>query len=158
MAEFEFRPFNEKTDLDLVLGWLVETKQTTGMPVDIGRERKAYFEFVRSIQSRNPSYSSILICNEEPVGYLCTFPMSKHPESSWLDFCYLVPKERGTSASSEIVRRIVEIASESGCLNISLNVHMNNTRGIAFYAKNGWRLEREGPDGMNRMKKTLTFG
>lgn len=158
MTEFQFRPFDEAEDQELVLGWLLDTKQAAGMPVDAELERKSYFEFVRSIQSRNPSYSSILLCNEEPVGYLCTFPMEKHPESSWLDFCYLIPDARGTEASGEIARRIVETASENGCIDVYLNVHSSNARGIGFYEKNGWELDREKPEGLNRMKKTLASG
>ena len=155
MAEFQFRPFDDKTDLELVLGWLLDTKQAAGMPVDAELERKSYFEFVRSIQSRNTSYSSILLCSGKPVGYLCTFPMEKHPGSSWLDFCYLIPEARGTEASGEFVRRIVETALENGCRDVYLNVHRNNVRGIGFYEKNGWELDEKKPDGLNRMKKTL---
>lgn len=155
MSEYKFRPFNEKMDLELVLEWLVDTKRSTGMDVDVEREREYYFEFVRSIQFRNLSYASILIHNEKPVGYLCTFPMEKYPESSWLDFCYLIKGARGTAASGKIVRRIVDIAAENGCRQVYLNVHRSNARGIAFYVKNGWELSEAKPDGLNRMKKTL---
>ncbi len=154
---FEFKPFEEKKDLELVLGWLVETKQITPeTEVDVASERKYYFEHVRQIQSREKEFSSVLYLNNEPVGYLCTFPMPKQPENAWLDFCYLIPEMRGTKASGLIIERTVQLASSRNCKTIFLNVHQQNYRAIAFYLKNGWKLCEKKDNGLQRMKKILT--
>ncbi|MCK5787001.1 MAG: GNAT family N-acetyltransferase [Candidatus Sabulitectum sp.] len=155
-GKFEFKPFQEDRDLELVLKWLIETKAlVSDAEVDIPRERKHYFEAVRQIQSREKEFSSVLYLNNEPVGYLCTFPMQKHPENAWLDFCYLTPEIRGSEASDLIAERTTHIASQRGCKAIFLNVHQQSHRAIAFYLKNGWKLREKKDDGLQRMKKTL---
>ncbi|MEA3266148.1 MAG: GNAT family N-acetyltransferase [Candidatus Fermentibacteria bacterium] len=155
-GRFEFRPFEEKNDLELVLGWLVETKRIIpDAEVDIAIKRKYYFEAVRQIQSRKKEFSSVLYLNNEPVGYLCTFPMPKQPENAWLDFCYLIPEVRGTEASDLIIDRTVQLASGGKCKAIFLNVHQQNHRAIAFYEKNGWQLREKKDNGLQKMKKTL---
>ncbi|MCK5133459.1 MAG: GNAT family N-acetyltransferase [Candidatus Sabulitectum sp.] len=156
-GKFEFRPFEEKKDLELVLGWLVDTKEDIpGVEVDVPRERKYYFEAIRQIQSREKEFSSVLYLDDEPVGYLCTFPIMKHPENAWLDFCYLIPEIRGTAASALVAERTVQLASSRGCKAIFLNVHRLNRRAIAFYEKNGWKLHEKKDDELQRMKKVLT--
>ena len=153
---YEFKPFRESSDLELVLKWLVETKQVTPeTEVDIARERKYYFEAVRRFQSREIEFSSILYLNDKPVGYLCTFPVPKQKDRAWLDFCYLTPETRGTEASALIVSRAVRIAKERGCTAINLNVHHMNHRAVAFYRKNGWVGDIQKEDGLIRMKKTI---
>lgn len=153
---FEFRPFDENIDLELVLKWLIETKQVTPeIEVDIPHERKYYFEAVRIIQSREIGFSSVLYLNDKPVGYLCTFPVPKQKETAWFDFCYLIPEVRGTGASDLIVSRAVNLAEERGCTAILLNVHHRNDRAIAFYEKNGWVRGNQNEDGLIRMRKTL---
>ena len=154
---FKFKPFDEDRDLELVLKWLVETKQMIpDTEVDIALEKKCYFDHVRLIQSREREFAAVLYLNDEPVGYLCTFPMTKHPENAWLDFCYLIPDVRGTEASDLIAERTSHLASERGCSAVFLNVHQQNHRAIAFYLKNGWKLCEKKDDGLQRMKKTLT--
>lgn len=139
----------------MVLGWLIETKRAVFEEVDEEREARAYFDAMKTVQQRNREYSSILLLDGKPVGYLCAFPMEKYPGSAWLDFCYLIPEVRGTAASGEIAARTVETARRNGCREIYLTVHRSNSRGIGFYLKNGWELDREKPDGLNRMKKIL---
>lgn len=154
--KFEFRPFEESTDIEFVLKWLVEAKKVTpDTYVDIALERKYYFEAVRQIQSRDREFASVLYLNSEPVGYICTFPVLKKPENAWLDFCYLIPEIRGTEASDLIAKRTIQLASEGGCKAIFLNVHYLNGRAIAFYEKNGWELREKKDNGLVRMKKTL---
>lgn len=156
-SEFKFRPFEEKEDLELVLAWLVETKKVTpDTEVDIAIERKHYFKAVKSIQSRAIEFASVLLLNNTPVGYLCTFPMRKKQENAWLDFCYLIPEMRGTGASALIADRTVQLAENSGCKAIFLNVHHLNFRAIAFYEKNGWKLQEKTDDELVKMKKSLT--
>ena len=153
---FEFKPFDESSDLELVLEWLVETKQLTpDTKVDVASERKYYFEDVRKIQSRDVSFSSILYLNDKPIGYLCTFQHQKQKEISWRDFCYLVPDARGTEASELIVSRAVNLAKEHGCTAIRLNVHHMNHRARAFYRKNGWVGNVQKEDGLIRMEKAI---
>ena len=153
---FEFKPFDESNDLELVLEWLVETKQVTpDTEVDVSSERKNYFEAVRRIQSRDVSFSSILYFKDKPIGYLCTFPVPKQKEMAWLDFCYLIPEVRGTEASGLIVSRAVHLAKERDCTAIRLNVHHMNHRARAFYRKNGWVGDIQKEDGLIRMKKTI---
>lgn len=155
-GKFKFRPFEEKNDLELVLGWLIETKQIIpDAEVDVASERKYYFKDVRQIQSRNMEFASLLYLNDEPIGYLCTFPMTKKPENAWLDFCYLIPEMRGTKASGLIIERTVQLASSGNCKAIFLNVHQQNHRAIAFYEKNGWELREKKDNGLQRMKKIL---
>lgn len=156
MGKFEFKPFDEDTDLELVLSWLVETKQVIhDAEVDIARERKYYFEAVRQIQSRDKEFASLLYLNNKPVGYLSAFPMTRYPDNAYLEFCYLIPEMRGTEASDLIVQRTTRMAFQHGCKAISLNVHQQNHRAIAFYEKNGWKLREKKEDGHQRMKKTL---
>ena len=155
--EFEFRPFEESKDLEIVLSWLMETKKVTpDTKVDATLERKYYFAAVREIQSRDKEFSSILYLDNNPVGYLCTFPMRKKLDNAWLDFCYLIPEMRGTEASDLIVERTVQLALQEGCTAIFLNVHHLNRRAIAFYGKNGWKLHERKKDGLIRMKKILS--
>lgn len=154
--KFEFRPFEESTDIEFVLKWLVEAKKVTpDTYVDIALERKHYFAAVRQIQSRDKKFASILYLNSEPVGYLCTFPMPKYPGNAFLDFCYLIPEMRGTDASDLIAERTIQLASEGGCKAILLNVHHLNRRAIAFYEKNGWEQREKIENGLIRMKKSL---
>ena len=154
--DFEFRPFVESLDLELVLMWLVETKRVVpGIDVDIARERKYYFDAVRNIQSRDAEFSSILCLKGKPIGYLCTFPVPKQEEIAWLDFCYLIPEVRGTEASDLLVSRVVNIAEKGGCVRINLNVHHKNPRAIAFYEKNGWVQGNQDENGLIRMRKSL---
>lgn len=155
MEHFEFRPFDEKMDLELVLNWLIKTKEAVSMTADAENERNLYFNALRKVQSRNPEYTAILMRNSEPVGFVNTFPVGKHPEISWLDFCYLVPEVRGTRASEVLVERIIRIASDNGCRKIRLSVHRDNARGIAFYRKNGWELMEAKDDDLMRMVKLL---
>jgi len=153
---FEFKPFEEKKDLELVLGWLVETKQI--MPdaeVDVAIERKYYFEAVRRIQSRSKEFASLLYLSDEPVGYLSAFPMLNQPENALLEFCYLIPEMRGTEASGLIIERTVQLATSGNCKAIFLNVHQQNHRAIAFYLKNGWKLQKKMDNGLQKMKKII---
>ncbi len=155
-GKFGFRPFQEKKNLELVLGWLVETKQIIpDAEVDVASERKYYFEAVRRIQSRNKEFASLLYLNDEPVGYLSAFPMQKQPENALLEFCYLIPEVRGTDASGLIIARTVQLASSGSCKAILLNVHQQNYRAIAFYLKNGWKLREKKDNGLQSMKKIL---
>ncbi|MCK5036366.1 MAG: GNAT family N-acetyltransferase [Candidatus Sabulitectum sp.] len=156
-GKFEFRPFEEKRDLELVLRWLVETKQIIpDAQVDVALERKYYFEAVRRIQSRDMEFACLLYLNDEPVGYLSAFPMLNQPENALLEFCYLIPEMRGTEASGLIIERTVQLASSGSCKAIFLNVHRQNHRAIAFYLKNGWELQEKKDNGLQRMKKNLT--
>ncbi|MCD4707324.1 MAG: GNAT family N-acetyltransferase [Candidatus Sabulitectum sp.] len=155
-GRFEFKPFDENEDLELVLVWLIETKRAIpDTDVDIALERKHYFADIRIIQAREKEFASVLYLDNKPVGYLCTFPMPKHPESAWLDFCYLIPGMRGTEASNLITERTVQLAEQRGCKAIFLNVHHLNHRATAFYEKNGWQLQKKKDDGYIRMKKSL---
>ncbi|MCK5842041.1 MAG: GNAT family N-acetyltransferase [Candidatus Sabulitectum sp.] len=155
-GNFEFKPFEEKKDLELVLGWLVETKQVIpDAEVDVAIERKYYFEAVRRIQSRSKEFASLLYLSDKPVGYLSAFPMLNQPENALLEFCYLIPEMRGTEASGLIIERTVQLASSGNCKVIFLNVHQQNHRAIAFYEKNGWELQETKDNGLQRMKKTL---
>jgi len=152
---YRFEPFEESRDLERVLGWLLETKQAVGTEVDVSFEREEYFKAVRTIQSRNREFCSMLFMNNCRIGYVSAFPMKKHPDSAWLDFCYLVPEVRGTEASGLVADRINRMAADNGCEAIYLNVHRKNSRAVRFYEKNGWKLEKLNDNGLQRMKKTL---
>jgi RimJ/RimL family protein N-acetyltransferase len=82
--------------------------------------------------------------------------MKKHPDSAWLDFCYLAPEVRGTEASGLVADRIDRMAADNDCEAIYLTVHQKNSRAIRFYEKNGWKLDKIKDNGHQRMKKTLT--
>ncbi len=156
MNTYRFEPFEESRDLERVLGWLVETKQLVGIEVDVSFEREEYFKAMRTVQSRDREFCSMLLLNNRQVGYVSAFPMKKHPENAWLDFCYLVPEVRGTEASGLVADRINRMAADNDCKAIYLTVHRKNSRAVRFYEKNGWKLDKLKDNEFQRMKKTLT--
>lgn len=156
MKSCHFRPFDEAIDLETVKDFLAESLRIgSDEPVDIEENAASYFAAVERAQSRDRRFCSMLLEDDEAVGFVDVFTMPKKPGSGFMRFCYVVPEKRGCGVSDRIVDFCVELLSEYGCTEILLDVRANNPRAVGFYARHGWVVREEKQDGFLRMGRSL---
>jgi ribosomal protein S18 acetylase RimI-like enzyme len=156
MASFIFRPFEAALDKETVRGFLADTLRIgCDEPVSIEENSASYFAAVERAQSRDRRFCSMMLEDDEVVGFVDVFTMPKKPGSGFMRFCYVVPERRGCGVSDKIVDFCVELLSEYGCMEILLDVRANNPRAVGFYARHGWIVREEKQEGFLRMGRSL---
>ncbi len=82
--------------------------------------------------------SFVAVSSAGPVGYGVA---SRKPDAVHLHHLIVGPAWRGSGVGRELLRRVTAGALAVGARDVSLKVHRDNVRAIAFYERLGFRLD-----------------
>lgn len=93
---------------------------------------------VKKQNNDNPFYKNIAIIYENKViGYLGYFLIYDRIE---IDYLYVEKKYRKKGYANILINKLVEISKKENCINITLEVNVNNNVAINLYKKNGFEI------------------
>lgn len=70
------------------------------------------------------------------IGYLSYFIIYERIE---VEYIYILEKNRRCGYADMLFKRIIEIAKDNNCINITLEVDVDNIGAIKLYEKNGFK-------------------
>lgn len=93
---------------------------------------------VKKQNNDNPFYKNIAIIYEnKAIGYLGYFLIYDRIE---IDYLYVEKKYRKKGYANILINKLVEISKKENCINITLEVNVNNNVAINLYKKNGFEI------------------
>jgi len=83
----------------------------------------------------------LLTVNQEPLGF-ASYGANNNSEEYKLHKLYLLPKKQHQGYGKALLLRVIDDVKKSGGKHLILQVNRNNQKAIAFYERNGFKIER----------------
>ena len=86
----------------------------------------------------NPFYQILVLKkSDEIIGYLSYFVIYERLE---IEYIYILEQHRRSGYANTLLKKLIEIAISNKCINITLEVDVNNIGAINLYKKNGFEI------------------
>ena len=93
---------------------------------------------------RTPSPAGRLVviveCDGEPAGFVCAERKPESPDGVLIDNLHVMERYQGYGLGKRLMQTVERWASELGETQLYLFVLEGNSRAMAFYERQGWRL------------------
>ena len=145
MTNYNFRPFDFKTDGALVSKFLEETVQIGKMnpKPSLKKYTDGYLDFIIQKQQFNPEWFVMYCKNNDVIGFAGTTQSEKYPSSGMISFLYLLPENRKSGHGRKLEKYSIEQLRKCGCTKALLTVSSENINAVQFYKKLDWEIVRQ---------------
>lgn len=100
-------------------------------------KRVDLWDYSQKLLSKGKVFSIVNYVGER-VGILAIYVNDRVNKNAFISLLGVLPEYQGTSLSSDILMKAIEIAVENGMTKIFLEVSASNSQAISFYRKYGF--------------------